>query len=97
MTLRPTQYQSDEAASLLRASQENAARVERKPYLRSKAIPVTLINGTVTVSHGFKRKPVGWLLHSVLGTAHAFVPAAPDTANITITAIAAGSCVLEIW
>lgn len=97
MTVRPTQYQGDETVSLLRATQENAARTGAKPYLRSTPLTVNLVNGTVTVPHGLKRKPAGWLLHSVLGTAHAFVPTAPDTKTITITAIAVGSCVLEVW
>lgn len=97
MTLRPTQYSDPETASLLRASQESDARNEIKPYLRSKALTVLLTAGVAKVQHGLKRKPSGWLLHSVLGSADAHVATAPDASIITVTSSVAGSCILEVW
>lgn len=95
--LRPTQYDGAETASLLRAAQESATRAELKPYTRSKSIFVTLISGTVNIPHGLKRKPAGWLLHSILGSSAVYVATAPDTAIIPITATALGSCIIEVW
>jgi hypothetical protein len=97
MTQRPNSYNSSETADLLRSSQEEGRRSGQKPYMRSTAFPVTLVNGVVSVAHGLKRKPAGWLLHTILGASHAFVATAPDTANIAITANAAGSCTIEVW
>jgi hypothetical protein len=97
LMLRPNAPQDAETAALEQATAEASRKSDSKPWVRAKRIFVTLANGTVTVPHGLKRKPAGWMLHTVLGTAHAFVPVAPDTANITITAIAVGSCVLEVW
>jgi hypothetical protein len=95
--LRPNAPKGSEAAALEQATAEASRRSEVKPWSRSRSIVVTLVIGTVTVGHGLRRKPAGWLLHSVLGASQCFVPAAPGTVNITITANALGSCVLEVW
>lgn len=97
MTQRPTLQNDSASAALEQATKEAARTAEAKPYTRSKRIFVSLINGTVNVPHGLKRKPAGWMFHTVLGTAHAFVPVAPDTATIQVTAVAIGSCYLEVW
>lgn len=95
--MRPSVPDNADTATFEQAAKEAFRTASAKPYTSSKRIFVSLINGTVTVPHGLKRKPAGWLLHTVLGTAHAFVPIAPDTATLQITAIAVGSCVIEVW
>jgi hypothetical protein len=95
--LRPGAPQNSETAALELATAEATRKSDAKPWTRAKRISVLLINGTVTVQHGLKRKPAGWLFHTVLGTSQCFVPAAPNTTAITVTANAVGSCVLEVW
>lgn len=95
--VRPTKYRDPETAHLLRVTQDSAARLGAKPYIDSKRIAVLLVNGVATVAHGLKRKPAGWLFHSILGPSHVVVVTAPDAVNILVTANAVGSCVLEVW
>lgn len=95
--MRSSAPEDAETATLQQAAQEALRIATRKPYTHSKRIPVLLIAGVVKVPHGLSRKPAGWLLHTILGASSCFVATAPDTVNISITAGAPGSCILEVW
>ena len=95
--MRSSTFSDAETLALQGAVKEELRRLELKPYVRSKAISVALSAGVTTVQHGLKRKPAGWLLHSILRSADARVPTAPDGSTISITSTLGGSCVLEVW
>lgn len=96
---RPFGYESKEAGQLHDASRDLARSLTDKKYLAAKSFAVSVTAGNTTVVHGLKRRPVGWWIHSVLGSSGvATVEVIElDDKSIVLNSSADGSCVLEVW